>query len=139
MSVMNKKRSMQSLPFAILYGVGASVIISLIGSVAGASFINAGRIGERGYSYLCSIIWIVATILGCVVAGKVIRDKKYIAGIASGLGYTVILSAVQILFFDSEFSSLRSGIFCIFAGVGLSILLLKGKKRNNKKKYTYKK
>ena len=138
MPVINKKNSTHLLPLAISLGVGVSVIISLIESIVGATLISTGRIGESGYVYLCVIVWVTAVTLGCVVSGRIIKEKKYIACIATGLGYSAILTAMQILFFESGFNNYISAILCIFAGVGLSFLLNKDKKRKNKRKYQYK-
>ena len=123
----------------VLVGIILALLISLVGAVLSAFLINEGNIGENAYWGISSIVWFLASFLGTASASKAASQQCIIVSAITALGYLLIIAAIQILFFDSQFGSIWKAMLIVAAGLLPTILIFCRPEGKKKAKIKYRK
>lgn len=120
---------------SIVLGILLMVLLSLVGTIIGASIINGGKVTETAYKIIASAVWLVTSFLGCLLAGKLAGKQILLVCLACAVGYIAVLFAIQIMFLDSNFSEIWMAIILCAVGAIPAILLnIRNKTGNTRKK-----
>ena len=121
--MMKGKPTKDSVWTAMVWGLVTAVLFSILGAAIGASILNSGGIRETGTAWVSAMIWGVSIFCGTMLTLKLNNENILLsAGITAG-GYVLILTAVNLLFFEQSFSGFGRAILAILAGSGASVLL----------------
>lgn len=117
---------------AALIGILFSLLISLIGVIVITFFINKGSLEDHSGGAVPTIIWFASSFAGTAIACKILNRQYFVISAITVLGYLLILTGIQIMFFDSAFYQIWKGILTVLAGMLPSILLF-GRSSGRKK------
>ena len=72
-----KKQNMprNSMWEAVIWGLVASVLFSILGAAIGASIVNAGAVRETGVAWISALIWAVSIFCGVMLSLKIYQDN----------------------------------------------------------------
>lgn len=103
-----KRKTKDNRPIALAVGVGiiAAFIITIIGAVAATYAVSGGTTSQEAVKIIASVIWIVSSFAGCIIASKMAGKSVLPVCLLSALGYIALLAAIQVIFFDSGFSEI---------------------------------
>lgn len=116
---------------AIVIGIVAATIISVLLTVGLTSLIMNGTIGEVTTGPYIFIIRTVASAIGCLVGTTLMKGKYlFIAG-AIALGYLAVLVGMGIILYDGSFNNILSGaVSVLLGGVIACVAVLKPLKKS---------
>lgn len=89
---------------AIVYGWVTILVIILLSSMLLAVVIRFTKISEFTLSYLTLIIGLLTLFIGGVVAGLKGKEKGWVIGGLTGIGFTLLTFFIQYLGFNALFS-----------------------------------
>lgn len=135
---VNHKSKSPSIWSATAFGIILSAVLSFVGAMICASLINQGMAGEQSYSVLSFVIWLIAAFCGTFVAATLAKQKYLIVCGMTVFGYLLFLTAIQIMFMDSQFQDVWKGIAVSVLGMIPTILLCGRSKVGRKTKVKYK-
>ncbi|MBR4109900.1 MAG: TIGR04086 family membrane protein [Oscillospiraceae bacterium] len=122
----------------IAIGLILSVVISVMLSMLLAVLVINERVGENTIEYLTPLITLLASFIGCVVAGKQVEEKLAIVIGATGTIYLFLLIGSGILFFDGGFHNLWTSFLTVAVACALSCAIcIRGKGGGRKRKRVY--
>lgn len=117
------KTTKDSVWTAMVWGLIAAVLFSILGAAIGASVLNAGGIREAGTAWISAMILAVSVFCGTMLTLKLNNNNIFLsAGITAG-GYIIILTLANMLIFEQSFSGFGRAILAILAGSAVSVLL----------------
>lgn len=135
-----QKRRTRKTTFGSSVGIGLimSIIISVVLSMLLAVLVMNERVGENAIEYLTPLIVLLASLFGCITAGKQVEQKLAIVIGITGAIYLFLLMGVGILFFDGGFHNLWTSLLAIAVACGISCAIcIRGKGSGRKRKRVY--
>lgn len=120
----------------MLSGAAAGVLLSVLMSVlcAGglASLAINGRIADSGIRFGVIFTQVLATMLGVVLASKLVEEKKALTGLVTCISYCAALIGITLLFFEGNFANLLTGILAVaISGAAAVLLCARGIRKNS--------
>lgn len=128
----SSKPKTHSIWLSMVFGALTAILISVAGAIVGTALINGGKVSETAYPAISAIIWCLSSFVGTLVASKTAGQQALLVSGTATAAYMLILTAVQILFFDSQFNEIWKGILICIAGI-IPTLLICGKSGGQKK------
>lgn len=128
----SSKPKTRSIWLSIVFGALTAILISAAGAIVGTALINGGKVSETAYPALSAISWCLSSFIGSLVASKTAGQQALIVSGAAIAAYILILAAIQILFFDSQFREIWKGLLICIAGI-IPTLLIFGRSKGTKK------
>ena len=96
------------------------------------------RVGENMIEYLTPIITLIASLAGCIVAGKQIKERLAIVITIIGVIYLLILMGMGILFFEGGFHNFWTSLLSIAVACAVSCAIcIRGCRGERKRKKAY--
>ena len=127
-----------SIGKAIGIGVLISITASLVMSMVLAWFVYTDRVGEGGTGYIIPAILFLSILSGCVVAGKLHKEKIGIIVGTTSATFLFLLIGSGILFFDSGFHNFVTYLFTtVLSSVVACAICISGKGKGTKRKRAY--
>lgn len=130
------KRTSQAGPSTIikdiLLGQLAGMLTSTLLLLFASVLIHNGTIAEYRINLIISSIQFVSVLISCLLAGKKAGQKYAIICGATALIHCVLLLCVTIMFFDSSFQGVGTGVGMCAAGCVAACTICmtgRGKKR----------
>jgi len=137
MSKLSKINNHTSMPLAIIIGILASIIITIIGMLLCTALINGGSITEHTMSIMCPIIWFLASFAGAVLSSLIAGRQYLVACGVPAVCYFVILFAVSAMFLDGQYETIGWGILSDLLATILAIMLFLKKGSGKKTKFKF--
>lgn len=134
---MKKAGNKRTRPIMIevSWGIFVAIIASVILGGVTSLFVLTGRITEENVKYVVLVIQFVAVLLGSIFSGKRAGQKYAIVCGCTSAIYCLTLLAITILFFDSAFHMLWSGVgMCAAGGVAACTMCMIGKEKHRRRK-----
>lgn len=107
--------------FSLIKALASSYIITAILLLITAFAMYKLGIGETTINLLIIIIHVLASFTGGFLAGKMVKEKKYIWGLALGAAYVLIIGIVSFIMNGtinfSAAASLTNIILCLAGGM----------------------
>ena len=132
--IFSKKNTSEVLQ--VMIGVLLALLITLIGMVVGASFLENGIITEMREGWYTFAIWFMAPCIATMLL-TFSGERNFITICAIGVIYFIILLCIKMLFIDCAFCGIGKGIIAIIAGVIPALLIIFYKSNGKRKKYKY--
>ncbi len=137
-----KKKSIQAVGLngsimAVIWGALVAIVLTALGAMISASIVNSGSIGEKGVAFVAMIIWLISSLCGSIVAGKLAKNNILPVIFISAAVYVLILIGLKIILFDAPFAGIGKGMLIILVGVVPSLLLSGKQKHGKKMKFKY--
>ena len=120
-----KKQNMpkSSMWEAVIWGLLASVMFSILGAAIGASIVNAGAVRETGVAWISALIWAVSIFCGVMLSLKLYKDNIILTAVVTTAGYLLISVGINLLFWDQQFSGLGRALLAVLVGSVLAVLI----------------
>lgn len=112
-----------SLSKICMIGTGISVMLLIIFAMISAIFISNEYFDIGASGYLAGIVQFLAIFVGCIIAGKLVKEGRVLACAIVGGACVFIQLAASILFFGGISGRFIPGILANIAGCGGAILL----------------
>lgn len=116
-----------SLSRACILGIGISVVILLSLALVAALLISNEKIDISTSSYIAGAAQFVAAFVGCLITGKLIKERTFVACLIVVAGCVFVQLAAALLFFNGISVGMIAGLLANVAGCGGAILLCIGK------------
>ncbi len=130
----NRIKMDSHIVIAIMWGILSALIFTLLLSAIASSVIQSGKASESITGWLSSAVWAISVFCGAMLSLKLHSEQIWIVSGAIGIGYILLLCAVNILFFEQSFAGIGRGLLSILAGLTIAVLLkVRGQKSNRKK------
>ena len=115
---------------ACLIGCALALVLTIVGSMLGAVFINNEYLDINVNGVLGIVIRFLSVFLGAVLAGKLTDESKMLCCMVVAGAYFAILCGSSLLFFEGIGVQLFAGFLtCLAACVGGILLSTKAKTR----------
>lgn len=135
-----QKRRTRKTTFGSGVGIGLimSIIISVVLSMILAVLVVNERVGEGVIGFITPLIALLASLIGCITAGKQVEEKLAIVISVTGGIYLLLLVGAGILFFDGGFHNLWTSLLAITLSSAISCAIcIRGKGSGRKRKRVY--
>lgn len=109
---------------AIVIGIVAASIISVLLTVGLTSLIMNGTVGESATGPYIFLIRTVATGIGCLVGTMLMKGKYLLIAGAIALGYLAVLVGMGIVLYEGSFNNILSGALSVLLGGVLACLVV---------------
>ena len=127
----------RSLTSAIIVGVIAASLLSILLTALLSSFVLNGRISEGSTDIIIFLIRAVSLMAGTLIAAAIYK-QKYLSLVGfTVLGYLLVLLGTGIVFFDGSFNRFLSGVASILVGGIVSLLILTRPKSQSRRPIKY--
>ena len=138
--MVKKMAKPMTLPVGIAIGIATSIAIAIGCCMLVAYFIANERIALSALTPVIAAIHLLSAFIGSVVATSLIKQKKMITAMGTGLGQLLVLLALTALVFEGQYQGIIPSLIAVLAGSGGTVLLrTKGKnspvRRNRKPAY----
>ena len=132
---MKKKSGRRvSLPFGIGIGIVVSLVISVIGAAISAWMLAGEIVGLSSIPYAGVVTTAAASMIGALTAAWLVKEKRLILCMATGVGYYLGLLAFTAMFFGGQYQNMGIHGLAVVIGVGFAILTgIKGRKGTKRK------
>lgn len=134
--MMATKTKLRTKSCTMLSGVIIGVILSILFSVICVSGLAAlalkERIAEKGIQCGVVITQVISTMLGAMLSGSLVTDKKALACMITSASYGAALLCITLLFFEGQFGSVWTGLAAVIFGGALTVVICsrQGRKSN---------
>lgn len=133
---MNSRTNRSGRAYSMGAGIAAggltSMGITLAGAMLSAAMISGGRIGEAHVGYCSLIIILLSSLLGSLLAAKLIKHRWVYVCTLTGVVYYGVLLSITALFFGGQYQGMGVTALLVIAGCGVSILMgMRGDRRRN--------
>lgn len=125
-----------SMPGGVAAGIGAAVLMTLIGAMILSWLVASERVGEEGIGYGCMVILPLASMVGCLLAWRCIKHRRAVVCAVTAGGYYLALLAIALAF-GGIFDGL--GVTALLVLLGGGIALIPAFKTNRGGAYRHKK
>ncbi len=113
-----------SLPAGLAIGALISMIITIIVAAIGAHLMISEMVSHEQIGY-CSIAALLSgTILGAMVSSRMVKRRRLIVCLLSGLTYSLILLSITALFFGGQYEGVIVTFVTICIGSVAAALLV---------------
>ncbi len=134
---MKRKKSGKELPVAgaVTIGILGSLLLTLLGAAVLAYLIGSGTVAQTGMGLGSTVILIISTALGSLVATGIHKHRKLMISGITAAGYYLSLLAMSALFFEGQYEGMGITAIMVLLGAGIAllpVLLGKGKKTKHK-------
>ncbi len=124
-----------SIPASLLIGATLGLLVSIGGVLLLAWLINTERIGQGAVDNGVLVILLVGSAISAAISSTVVKEKRLLICILSGLCYFLMLMAITALFFGGQYSGLAvSGLVILAGSICVCLLGLMPQKRRNTSK-----
>lgn len=107
--------------FSLLKALLAAYVITALLLVLTAFVMYKLAIGENTVNLIIIIIYVLSSFAGGMLAGKMVKEKKYIWGLAIGALYVLVIAAVSFVLNGtisfSAVSSVTTIVLCLAGGM----------------------
>lgn len=128
-SKYNTKGKRHTVLSGVAFGVILSTLLSALCAGAIASLAINERITDGGIRFGVIFTHILATMLGVILAGKLVEDKKVPTGAITCAAYCAVLMGATLLFFEGSFKNLWTGILTVAISGVIAVLFVAGQGR----------
>lgn len=135
-----RKRQTFSITIGIVLGTFLALIISLCGAAILTKMVLIGKIGERAINVGCKLIIAIGTLIGSVLSSLLVKEKKFLAAIATGTAVFVMLISCNALVLGGQYRGVPTTFFATIgtsALIGVIISKKKGHSTKQIKKYRF--
>lgn len=123
---LNKK---YTLPAGLVIGLLVSIGTTLFMSCVLSWLIHSEQLLESAANYGVLVILLISPAVGAAVAAALIKEKRLIVCMASGVCYIILLLACTALFFGGQYQGVGVTVLAVLAGcIGIGLLGLKGER-----------
>lgn len=113
----------KSMPAGIGIGTAVSVAITVAGAALIAVWIDKGTMSSDAMGYGALATLLLSSLIGSLTAAAMIKHRKSVVCMATGLMYFCALLCCTAMFFGGRYSGVGVTALVIFAGSGASALL----------------
>ena len=130
-SLKNNDR-IQRVMMAVGGGTVTGLLVAIVGACLLSFLIHKNRIGLEQTGIWLTVVLLLSSFSGALVAGKGTKENRLPAILATGLCYFIVLLSCTALFFGGEYQGIWITLLVISAGtVSCAILCLKRKVRKH--------
>ena len=130
-----REQKHNSMWINVVYGLGVSISITILGCMLGAIMLNREMI-DSFTTIMSMITWIASSFCGTSITARQSRGNKLLVLSITAAVYLFVLVGISILFFDDSFHTLWQGITGILIGAGITVLTFgKNRTKHNNIKY----
>lgn len=137
--VVNKKVTGRalSIPAGIGFGLGISLLTTIIGCAIVAGLIGNENIPEESIGYGAMTILLLSAAAGSLTAAELVKHRRLLVCMLLGLCYFAVLLLINGLMFGGSVSGVWATALVILAGCGCAALTdaQKTKRVHKRKKY----
>lgn len=128
-----------SIAKACVLGSSVNVLLLIVLAMVSAIFISNEYFEMEAGGYLAGISQFLASFIGCLIAGKLVKERKAITCAAAAGGCLLIQLAAAILFFNGISGDFLLCLLPMLAACGCAILLCANRKKHSgsKKRRVY--
>lgn len=127
----------RSLTWAIIVGVIAASLLSILLTALLTNFVLNGHLSEGSAGVIIFLVRVVSMLVGALIAA-VIYKQQYLPLIGfTALGYLLVLLGTGIVFFDGSFKHFLSGVTSVLVGGIISLLILTRPKNKSRRAIKY--
>jgi len=132
----NKKTNIYSLPFGVGIGGLMSIVSTILGALIIAWIIEKEWITDSSVNLWFVALILIASFVGAGTATGIIKNKRMIVCLLSGLVYLLLLLACNSLFFGGQYNGIMETMLVVFAGcTSMGLLGLKKDKKHRTAKH----
>lgn len=134
--VVNQKPSgmAKSMPIGLALGWTASMIITAAGCALLAGAILSGKTGWGTVGYGAMVILLAASYAGAAVSCNLIRHRKLLVCMLSGVFYLLSLTAATALLFGGEFGPVWLTVLLVAGGASTAALVHCAEKKEERRR-----
>ena len=133
-----KTRTGNTLGKGVGIGLIVSILIAVVMAMVLAWLVSADRIGENGILFVSPVIVFLAVLVGCVLAGKIQKEKIGVVICVTGVAYLILQICTGILFFENGFHNIGIHTLAVgFACVIACAICIRGKGIAGKRKRSH--
>ncbi len=131
---VSQKNGTRSIVSDIAMGFLLSVVITMISALVITAVTIKEVIDESALKFMIMPVQVLAVVVGALVAGKRANRKYAIVCGSVGVAYCFLLLATTIIFFESSFGAVGSGVGMCILGVAVSCAICMFGKGNGRKR-----
>ena len=129
-----------SIPAGLAAGWGCSMAVTILLTAAVAYMLSSEKLTIEMTGYGSMITLVAAAATGAQISWRLIRHRRAMVCMLSGVCYFLSLMAITALFFGGQYSGVGVTAILVFGSAGgVTLLGLKenSSSRNHRKKYPY--
>lgn len=119
---------------AVLTGVGVSIVVTFVGTLAIALLVMKETISDQSIGYCVLGLTLAASMVGSITTTQILKSKLLIVSLATSVTFALVLLSVTAMFFGGEYRGVAITLPVIIGG-GISAVLFSWKKINRPKAY----
>ena len=136
------KRTTKAQNTSVYSAVSLGALLALVLSFAGAmvvAFMQSGeKLAEDAVFPATIIIWAIAAFAGGLLSAKLLGKQYVLSAALANLCYFLLLTAMGILFFDSNFKTALTAFLAMIAGTIPVLIIFLNNKPGKSRKIKYK-
>lgn len=100
----------------MVIGVGVTLTITILSSVAMSLLISGDKMPESSIRILKNGIWMLSTVMGCAIGIEQADQRKLVKGAIITSGYLLFLAVISVAIEQGNFRGLIPAIICSSLG-----------------------
>ena len=130
--IVNQRATGRALaaPAGIAFGVGVSMLLTLLGAVVTAWLINGETVSETAVGYGAMLTLILASVAGSWIAVALVKRQRIAVSLVTGAVYLLLLIGTTAFFFGGQYQGILPTALIVASGCVASVLVGNMRKGN---------